>query len=199
MRSIRYLLLAASRPRAPLLPLDGQATVERIVRVISAPVGIGDSVIEWSRRIAAGCKRATLSTDWKGTREPWHRSNRCPQATRRNGAGLSYRTAQYRSGAGAAGRDPRQQRGALPRLRFSRAGAFLRADPPADLRDRPQPDPHRQARLAGDAEDVPARRRRHRRHDGRAVSRPPRGRSDDHHQRRRTTGAPSTTSRSGAS
>ena len=40
---------------------------------------------------------------------------------------------------------------------------------------------------------------RHRRHDGRAISRPPRGRSDHHHQRGRTTAARSTISRSGAS
>ena len=40
-------------------------------------------------------------------------------------AALSRRAAQYRGRAGAAGRDPRQQRGALPRLRFSRAAHFF--------------------------------------------------------------------------
>ena len=48
---------------------------------------------------------------------------------------------------------------------FLEPRAFLRADPSADLRHRAQPDPRRQARHAGHAQDLPAGRRRHRRHD----------------------------------
>ena len=48
-----------------------------------------------------------------------------------------------------------------------------------------QPDPRRQDRHAGHAEDLPAGRHRHRRADGQPISRPPRRRSDHRHQRRR--------------
>ena len=70
-------------------------------------------------------------------------------------AALPHRPAQHRGGAGAAGRDPRQQRGVLPRLRFPGAAAFLRADPSEDLRDRRAAHPRRQDRDAGHAQDLP--------------------------------------------
>ena len=115
-----------------------------------------DSGYQPSPRISARCKRATLSTDWKttapGTMAP------LDLAARKQAEPSPWewpcRPAQYRGGAGPAGRDPGQQRGALPGQRFSRAAALLRTGPPADSTIRPQLDPHRKARLAGDVEDL---------------------------------------------
>ena len=152
-------------------------------------------------RIAAPCRRQMpvlchnfrVSTDIHGPPRFG-----APQAGRRTCPALSFRPAQYRGGAGAIGRDPGQQRGLLPGLRFPQSGAFLRADPPEGLSDRARSDPRRQDRDAGHAEDLPRRRHRHRRHDGRAniwrgsPPKPPPSSMP------RTTAIPSTTCRSAA-
>ena len=67
---------------------------------------------------------------------------------------------------------------------FLEPRAFLRADPRQDLRARREPDPRRQGREPGHAQDLPAARPRHRGPDREPVSRAARRRSDDRHQRR---------------
>ena len=65
-------------------------------------------------------------------------------------------------------------------------------------RTRARPDPRRQGRDAGHAQDLPRRQCRHRRADGQPVSRAARRRSDHHHQRRGLRPHRSTTCRSAA-
>ncbi len=105
-----------------------------------------------------------------------------PQAGRRTCSEFSFRSAQYRGGAGAIGRHPGQQRGLLPGLRFPQSGAFLRADSPENLSACARSDPRRQGGDAGHAEDLHRRRHRYRRPDGEPVPGAARRRGDHHHQ-----------------
>ena len=65
---------------------------------------------------------------------------------------------------------------------FLEPGAFLRADPPEGLSDRARPDPRRQDRHPGHAQDLPRRQHRHRRPDAQPISRAARRRGHHHHQ-----------------
>ena len=118
-----------------------------------------------------------------GSQSPWPipTSAACGRGDREE---LPARAAQRRGGAGAAGRDPGQQRGVLPRLGFPAARALLRADAPRDLRGLRQDHPRRQDRDADHRQDLPARAADRRRDDA-AISRAARRGGDHRHQRRR--------------
>ena len=126
----------ASSVRSRLVQALIVGTIQAPTSLAARPCANGIPVGVRPVSVAGEC-RATNSSENQSTGRSMALEIDCAQAGRRTRRVLSHRAAQYRGGAIAAGRDPRQQRGVLSRLRFSGTGAFLRAGARADLRASP--------------------------------------------------------------